>query len=470
MFKNLVYLLQAGFCFGLVTSAYLLLANEVVQPSDKKVALDVATVYEQVQFLDYIDEDDIKVHDGDNEKKKYLFAPETLEGNVGHNRPLVEMKQTFSPYTLLIEDDAKFKVIDEAYVKYIKEKTKKTLRFVFSNEFRLSMRFRDERYLDQNLPDRNRSSGMEHFYWQGTNSFHRVRFDGVDFHHVKFVDGKFVNSSFRCAKLADLDTSGIEYINCDFTDAVIHDDMNDDILKSKSSGICSVKDIKSTRSYKEKNLAGVCIRHWRTESCNYNYTEKYQLGKPSFYLSVEEEKKINNAILSDEDVTLDLTGFNLTNLRIFDRVDKCTFTDAQIYGSQLGPVDIDKYTRQNAKIKVSWLPLGMSKGQLYSTHDYKIGSVNNVSFRYSEFAEADFRLINFTGCRFINSNVSNADFTGAIISRCDFFDVKNLTLGQIKSTWNYKINRMTGIKLPEEIQKALDAEKQQARKNVDILF
>jgi hypothetical protein len=33
-------------------------------------------------------------------------------------------------------------------------------------------------------------------------------------------------------------------------------------------------------------------------------------------------------------------------------------------------------------------------------------------------------------------------------------------LNQIKSTWNYKSDQMKGIKLPKEIQQALDAEKQ----------
>jgi O-phosphoseryl-tRNA(Cys) synthetase len=53
-----------------------------------------------------------------------------------------------------------------------------------------------------------------------------------------------------------------------------------------------------------------------------------------------------------------------------------------------------------------------------------------------------------------------ANFTDAIISGCIFTNnVKNLTVEQIKSTWNYKVGRMDGIKLPPDIQKALDAEK-----------
>jgi uncharacterized protein YjbI with pentapeptide repeats len=464
-----------------ITTSYSLRAEDT-DLADNKATPTVTD--NQIQFHVYMDQDDdcfyeLKMFNNvDNVDKKFrknLFnSTRVVAGATLPEGPFVEFNQTYLPYKLRIEDNAKFK---NEYEEFVQEQFKKKLRFIFSNEFPLTIRCLDIQSLEGKLPDRNTVLDMDQWWESDANSYHGVIFDGVDFRHVKFVDGKFVNSSFRCAKLADLDTRGIEYINCDFTDAVIHNDTNDDILKSKSSGICSVKNIRSTRSYKEKNLTGVCIRHWRTESWNYS-TEKFQLINQklrvggvyvlkSEFIPETIEKIINNTILNDEDVTLDLTEFNLTNLRIFDRVDKCTFTDAQIHGAQLGPIDINKYiqhSQKNAKIKSNWLPLGMSKDQLYSTHDYKIGSVNNITFRYSEFGDADFRLINFTDCRFINSNIKNTNFTDAIISRCDFSSAINLTVDQIKSTWNYKNNRMTGIKLPKKIQQKLDEEKQTAKK------
>ena len=59
-------------------------------------------------------------------------------------------------------------------------------------------------------------------------------------------------------------------------------------------------------------------------------------------------------------------------------------------------------------------------------------------------------------------NFHGVDFTDSIISRCVFIEevseVQNLTLEQIKSTWNYKAGRMSDILLPKAIQQALDAE------------
>ncbi|MDR1477930.1 MAG: pentapeptide repeat-containing protein, partial [Planctomycetaceae bacterium] len=70
---------------------------------------------------------------------------------------------------------------------------------------------------------------------------------------------------------------------------------------------------------------------------------------------------------------------------------------------------------------------------------------------------------NLTGCQFLG-DLTDVNFTDAVISKCDFGWLSNITIDQIKSTWNYKTGRMNGIKLPEEIQKTLDAEKNNPKK------
>ncbi|MDR1477378.1 MAG: pentapeptide repeat-containing protein [Planctomycetaceae bacterium] len=157
--------------------------------------------------------------------------------------PFVEFNQTCSPYTLRIEDNAKFK---NRFEEFVQEQFKKKLRFIFSNEFPLTIVIGDIHTLHERLPDRNKDNIAEDYWVDEVNSFRGVRFDGVDFRHVRFVNGNFSSSSFRCAKLAELDTRGVTYSDCDFTDAVIHDDSSNDILKIKSSGICCVENIKSS--------------------------------------------------------------------------------------------------------------------------------------------------------------------------------------------------------------------------------
>jgi uncharacterized protein YjbI with pentapeptide repeats len=107
--------------------------------------------------------------------------------------------------------------------------------------------------------------------------------------------------------------------------------------------------------------------------------------------------------------------------------------------------------------------------QLKTTANYKRKELLFVSLGFSDLSGVDFSRFNLTGCIFMG-NLQNADFTDAVISGCSFgsccfpnCDIAlktNLTVDQIKSTWNYKTNRMEGITLPPEIQKALDIEKQ----------
>ncbi|MDR2642847.1 MAG: pentapeptide repeat-containing protein [Planctomycetaceae bacterium] len=122
----------------------------------------------------------------------------------------------------------------------------------------------------------------------------------------------------------------------------------------------------------------------------------------------------------------------------------------------------------------------ITKDQLYTTKSYKNGFISKSRFFDADFSHANLSNMNLTGCRFFKCDFKDADFTNSVINNCSFgisakesgynvnnphLESKNLSIEQIKSTWNYKNNRMDGIKLPEEIQKALDAEKQAMNKS-----
>ncbi|MDR2346325.1 MAG: pentapeptide repeat-containing protein [Planctomycetaceae bacterium] len=77
---------------------------------------------------------------------------------------------------------------------------------------------------------------------------------------------------------------------------------------------------------------------------------------------------------------------------------------------------------------------------------------------------------NLSNCKFESVDLTGTDFTNAIITGVQFngyerYSAINPTIDQIKSTWNYKNNRMDGIKLPPDIQKELDKEKQKNTKD-----
>jgi len=173
---------------------------------------------------------------------------------------------------------------------------------------------------------------------------------------------------------------------------------------------------------------------------------------------------------------VDFTGFDLRNTSFLEvKVDGANFTDAIIAGMRFR--GRDPYNDESiVDIKIE---------QLLSTRDFKIGLVKNVSIPKITWPDHTIDLSNmvFIDCQFgrvpvtldenrekylpdynaikklPDSVFAKIDLTDSIISGCNLEHLLGLTLENIKSTWNYKHNRMEGIKLPEEIQKALDAEK-----------
>ena len=64
----------------------------------------------------------------------------------------------------------------------------------------------------------------------------------------------------------------------------------------------------------------------------------------------------------------------------------------------------------------------------------------------------------FFNCRF-SSSMRGTDIKDSVFTNCIFSEGTNLTVEQIKSTWNYKNNRMDLIILPPDLQKYFDEEK-----------
>ena len=209
---------------------------------------------------------------------------------------------------------------------------------------------------------------------------------------------------FREANLRNSLFVSINLTQCDFTDATITG-------IGLNGGTLSFKQIASTRNFRNGNL--------------------HEVGFGGV-----------NAI--DE---LDLSGIDLTGAR---------FNGAGF----LANVDLTDAIITNCSLRCSF-----TRKQLCTTRNYKEGNLSNVRFWNVNFNGANFSGINLTGCLFYDCDFTNASFDDAMISDVTFsgFDIRNntpgLTLDQIKSTWNYKHNRMEGITFPKEIADSLEKER-----------
>lgn len=141
--------------------------------------------------------------------------------------------------------------------------------------------------------------------------------------------------------------------------------------------------------------------------------------------------------------------------------EKWDFSRINLKGSDLDRLPMDmNFT--NAKINDCTIRNGLTKQQLYSTASYKQGNLAGLSLVSCDLSGYDLSSANLTGCKFHNCKFAGTDFEDAVITAARFSrnnSIAKLTFKQIKSTWNYKNNRMEGITLPEDIDAALDKER-----------
>ena len=263
--------------------------------------------------------------------------------------------------------------------------------------------------------EHTRSAIFTEFRFWGDVTLENVKFDNSDLRNAIFAGVRFKNCSFRGANLSGLadwtnDTflsndnviyDFATYQDCDFTDAIID--------SAYLVGITG-ENFRLTDTYKRSQVTKKLI---------------FKDGHPLIL------RNSNLDETSFKDYTLINIAFWNTSLK------DCDFSGAYLDKVSLGNV---------------------SREQLLSTKNYQIGVFIGVTVA-GDFTDIGFSSMSFTNCD-IGGNLANANFTDAVIINSRIFG-DSLTIDQVKSTWNYKHGRMAGIKLPEDIQKALDAEKEQ---------
>ncbi|MBQ9874607.1 MAG: pentapeptide repeat-containing protein [Thermoguttaceae bacterium] len=125
-------------------------------------------------------------------------------------------------------------------------------------------------------------------------------------------------------------------------------------------------------------------------------------------------------------------------------------------------VEISNSLINNARIRTIGLDFSnqtdviILNNKLYSTKSHKTGDLRGVQF-YVPIIDCDLTNQNLSGAAFYAS-VKNTRFDNAIITDCNFYFAKDLTLSQIKSTWNYKNGRMDDAILPERFRNEIESE------------
>lgn len=220
-------------------------------------------------------------------------------------------------------------------------------------------------------------------------------FSNADLSNADLRESTFINCSFKNARMYDVNAYDATFINCDFSGAYI---------SQIEYLMIPYDDFIKTYTYKHKMIIDSTI---------------------------EIDMRGSNE-------TVDLSGFILSgsSIRAFGKRDNIDLTGAVI-------------KRFHAQLPYE---------KIATTADYQNKSLERIRFVRLNLENVDFSDFVLYGCSFAGCDMKNVNFTNTVISECDFFNLTNLTLDQIKSTWNYKTGNMKGISLPEEIQKQLDEE------------
>lgn len=144
-------------------------------------------------------------------------------------------------------------------------------------------------------------------------------------------------------------------------------------------------------------------------------------------------------------------GFSYMDLSTWD------FASEDLRGARFCEVNLTGVDFTGADISEAHFWKSISREQLLATRSYQTRDLLGVVFARLDLSAVDFSRQNLTRAHFVRCNLAGADFTDAVITDADFSACgKNPpTPEQIKSTWNYKHGRMDGVRLPDDLAKAL---------------
>lgn len=113
---------------------------------------------------------------------------------------------------------------------------------------------------------------------------------------------------------------------------------------------------------------------------------------------------------------------------------------------------------------------GLSGRQLAQTANFREKRYNGLRLADANFEKYDFSDAMLTRCRFSRVDFTDADFTDAVLLDCDFRDVEGLTLEQLKSTWNWKTDRLDLASFDDALQTQIKAalDESQTDKKQDV--
>ncbi len=298
-----------------------------------------------------------------------------------------------------------------------------------------------------------------------------ANFDGCNLYGVLMDSCTLIGASFRGAIFAGakLDIA-VDDHDVDVTDATINGVMGFNYYGLR----LSPQQLKSTRSYQIKELRQCAIHAAPSKEVARFDFRGADLRETRFYGDFFQtdftDARIDRAhfgyaVISFEQLA-STRDFKQRRLRVHlrSRGKMETASSAEwdlshinLAGSDLsfnlGNVDFTDATIRDCTIRY-----GLTREQLYSTRSYQQGDLAGLRLWWIDLWDWDLSRVNLTGATFSHCTFAGTNLEDAVITAARFSSTSDLTVEQIKSTWNYKHGRMDGIELPSKLTTALAEE------------
>lgn len=306
---------------------------------------------------------------------------------------------------------------------------------------------------------------------------HDAVFNGCNLNGVTFYQCNLRNASFRRTVLTGACIEECDIQGVDFADAWINDMRPWSITETKAHGLkMTPEQLISTRNWRTKNLNDCIIT-----ACDGLGFENATLRNATIEFADVRECRFGDAHIDGLSLLYCKIRFeHLLATRQFARKlplrihlggvrveGKCNFAGMDLSGSTFGgiltpdggPADLD-FTA--ATIRGCVFNETLTEKCLYSTFSYKEGDLSGLALARTDWdlSRQNLTGASFSACRFSGTKMNDAVISDVNFAKNRFVPSIDLTVEQVKSTWNYKQGRMAGIVLPEELAEALRQEQE----------
>ena len=247
-------------------------------------------------------------------------------------------------------------------------------------------------------------------------------FNGQNLTSAYFYSSTLANADFTNANLTSARFDNTTLTNTDFSNATVKNTSFPD-----GKGFTETQ-LKSTKSYQEKDLSGINLFHHDLSGWNFS---GQNLTSSIFQQSTLTNTDFSNANLTSVNfIGAILTDTNFTNANLTSaRCDSATLTD----------MDFSNMTIKDGNF---W-------GATLENVNFTNADLTSTNFNKATFTNVDFTNANLTSTNFYNATLTNVDFTNATIKGGIFGEINGFTETHLKSTKSYQEKDLSGILLSE---------------------